>query len=99
MHWTSYKGQVAEAPRSGFWKEPGGNAKILDATIFVRVLLTAVIAIEDLCRLFRRRKFIDNTAAAGVMRRVASTTAHGNELAQRVVFALATSECQLSLRV
>lgn len=65
----------------------------------MKELLTAVVSIEALCKSFRRRKiilFIDNTAAAGVIRRLASTTAHGNELAKRIDAAL-TSECSLTV--
>lgn len=98
LFWTSYRGTVTEAPRSGCWKDFGDHPTIGQASIFIKELLTAVLAIEAVTKLWPRRKivlFIDNTAAAGVIRRMASTTAYGNELARRIDAALQDSGCHI----
>ncbi|MCG3772893.1 MAG: hypothetical protein JW384_04117 [Nitrosomonadaceae bacterium] len=101
LFWTSYRSCAPEeAPRSGNWIDFGDHPNINEATIFVKELLTAVIAIEALCKRYRRRKivlFIDNTAAAGVVRRLASSTAYGNELAKRLDVALSVSACSVTV--
>ena len=102
--WRNYRGSH-EKPHAGSWSTFGkhnddAEAGIVAATIFVKELLTAVLAIEFICRTNRRKKivlFIDNTAAAGVCRRLASSTVYGNELARRIDVALSRSECVLEV--
>ena len=91
VYWDGYRSQSYRAIRNGWWHEFGQYEGICEASIFVKELLTAVIAIEHLCTEFRARRiilFIDNSAAAGVIRRLASTTHAGTELARRVDDAL-----------
>lgn len=62
--------------------------------IFVKELLSATILIEALCRVHRNTRLqigIDNSAAAWCLRRLFSTTHHGQELIRRVYRALCDS--------
>ncbi len=80
---------------SKLWDE-----KMLQASIFIKELTAAVISIEDVCSTFRRtrlRLLCDNTAAVAVMKKLCSSTKAGNELALRIVKALADSECTLDV--
>jgi hypothetical protein len=70
------------------------NSKILPASIFIKELTVAVFSIETLCRDHQNTKIfvlIDNTAAASVLRKLASCTHAGTELASRVDRALSRS--------
>lgn len=84
-----------QEPISGFW-----NSDMLPSIIFVKELTAAVMAIERACRSRRGCKvhlFCDNTAAVAVLRRLASSSHAGNELARRADTALTSAGCILEV--
>lgn len=67
------------------------NAQIRPASIFIKELLAATLAIERACAKYSNTHItllVDNTAALAVLTRLASCTHAGNELAVRVDNAL-----------
>jgi len=75
-------------------------AGIVKATIFVKELAAATIAIERVCKESANRLIIlsvDNSAAAGALRRLASPNLAGNELCCRVDRALTDASCRLAI--
>jgi hypothetical protein len=70
------------------------------ASIFIKELTAAVLLIEELCQLYPRHNIFlveDNTAAAAVLEKLASSTKDGNELAMRVDRVLTASHCMLGI--
>ena len=95
--WNGSKTMLED--RGGDW-----NAKMLPASIFVKELTAAVIAIEKVSNSVDLhnstiRIFVDNSAAAAVLRRLASSTDAGMELAMRCDRALARSSCELEVHL
>jgi len=76
------------------------GADIVKATIFIKELAAAVMALEHWCPLMpltRILLLIDNTAAAAVLTRLASVTHAGNELARRAHEVLKRYGCELEV--
>lgn len=94
LGWDS-DGKIFPIADSRPWPE-----NLVGEHIFIKELLAATITIEKICSTRRRcRIYIitDNTAAAAVLRRLASSSHAGNELASRVDKALTDSECSLNV--
>ena len=76
--------------------------KIEKEHIFLKELLAATICIERLCRLHPRSRvhvLTDNTACAAVLRRLASSSKAGSDMARRVDNALRENGCAISVIV
>jgi len=76
-------------PVGWFWSDAQ-----LEMHIFIKELLAATILIETLCQTYRHTTLkigIDNSAAAWCLRRLFSTTHHGQELIRRVYNSLVNS--------
>ena len=73
---------------------------MIKAGIFVKELTAAVMTIERITSQYSHchiKLLVDNTAAAAVLRKLASSTDIGNELASRVDKALTSSHCSLEV--
>lgn len=80
---------------SGRWVGPA-----LLGNIFVKELTAAVVLVEKICARFPMTHIfllVDNTAAASVLRRLASSTHVGSELARRVDESLSEGRCSLEV--
>ena len=81
--------------KSGRWEE-----NLLDKTIFVKELRAAVMLIEQITSVHHGvhiELLVDNTAAASVLTRMASSTLVGCELARRADDALRANSCTLTI--
>lgn len=76
------------------------NRSMMQADIFVKELTAAVLCVEKVARLYPGTKiyvFGDNTAAIAVMKKLASTTHIGNELARRLDNVLSETGCTMEV--
>ena len=92
-YWTH--GQNLLECDSGLW-----GADHIESSIFVKELVVATMTIERICHKFPGSRILlleDNTAAAAVLRKLASSALVGTGLALRVDRALTSSGCSLDI--
>ena len=94
--WLSKGGPIdSSLSDAADWQE-----KMMPASIFLKELTCATVAIERICSSHHQKRiilFCDNTAACQVIRRLASSTHAGSELAVRIANALEKAQSSIEV--